>query len=104
MGNKIVLSLLAVGSVLTIVAVVTVMAVMQFAPVQAEEATVDSVPVLEIEPVSQQVEKPVISYDRVKYAGKSGGCGYESASQLMVEAPVQKVDVDDSLLTLAETE
>jgi hypothetical protein len=106
MRNKILLASLAAGSLLVIVAAIVVMAFAQLTPVQAEEATFDAVPMqkVEVEPVSQQVEKPVVSYDRVKYAGKSGGCGFdaESANQLMVESPVQ--EVDDSLLTLAETE
>lgn len=102
MGNKAILFSLLTGSVFAaLIVVVGLVAFTQLVPVQAEEATLEVAPSEQIAPVSHQVEKPVMSYDRVKYAGKSGNCSYESATHLMVEAPAQQVD--DPLLSLADT-
>ena len=100
MQNKAMLFSLLAGSVLAaLIIAVGVVAFTQLGSVQAEEATLDVAPNEQAAPVSHQVDKPVISYDRVKYAGKSGNCSYKSATQLMVEAPAQQVN--DSLLTVA---
>ena len=102
MRNKVLLVSLLAGSILTVLIVaVGVVTFSQIAPVQAEETTLELAPGEQLAPVSHQIEKPVMSYDRVKYAGKSGDCTYKSATQLMVEAPAPQAD--DSLLSLVDT-
>ena len=101
MRNKVLLVSLLAGSIFALLIVAAgFLAVTQLVPVQAEEATIQVAPGEDVAPVNHQVEKPVISYDRVKYAGKSGNCAFKSATQQMVEAPAQQAD--DSLLTLAD--
>ncbi|GAB4458988.1 MAG: hypothetical protein Kow0031_39220 [Anaerolineae bacterium] len=73
-------------------------------PVQAEEATLDVAPVQQVEPVSNVIEKPVQKLEQVRYNGKSGGCGYEKASNPLVQSPAEPAEVDGTLLTLATTD
>ena len=102
MRNRLLLFSLLAGSIFAVLIVaVGILAFTQLAPVQADEATLEIVPSEQVAPVSHQTEKPVMSYDRVKYAGKSGDCSYKSAKQLMVKATSPQVD--DSQLSLADT-
>jgi hypothetical protein len=104
MRNKFVLfSVLAGFAIVLMIGGIGVFALTQITPVQADEATLDAVPVhQQVEPVVETLKPVDRSYERVKYAGKTGGCSYQSAQQLMVEAPVQ--EADDQLLTLAQAE
>ena len=102
MRNKVLLFSLLAGSIFAVLIVaVGIVAFAHLTPIQAEEATLEMASGEQVAPVSHQIEKPVMSYDRLKYAGKSGDCSYKSATQLMVEAPAAQVD--DSLLSLVDT-
>jgi len=107
MRNKIVLIAAIAGASLLVVAVVAavgVFAVVNSAPVQAENVTIQAAPV-QVAPVVEKVsvEKPALKVDRAHYAGKSGDCPFRAAShQQMVEAPAKQVEPAESqLLTLA---
>ena len=73
-------------------------------PVQAEETAIEVVPVQQVEPVSNVVEKPAHNYERVDYAKKPGGCSYHSAENVLTQTSVEKTEADDALLTLAEAQ
>ncbi len=73
-------------------------------PVQAQSTTLDAAPVQLVEPVSNIIEAPVEKPEQARYHGKSGGCGFEKASNPLVQTPAEQIAVDDSLLTLAATE
>ena len=101
MRNKVLLSLLAGSIFAVLIGAVGIVAFSHLTPNQAQEATLEVAPSGQVAPVSHQIEKPVMSYDQVKYTGKSGDCSYKSATQLMVKAPAAQAD--DSLLSLADT-
>ena len=107
MRNKILIfSLLAVAgvTVLAIAAGATVFALTYDAPIQTEQVTIDqSIEVSPVEAEPVKVIKPVLKYERAKYAGYGDGdCPYSHSKAQLVEAPAQDEVVNDQLLTLAE--